>query len=122
MTLSESNKRTWDIKQRQAGAVTVVEVSGHLLEGGGSDQLEEELQKLIATGCRFVLLESGQVDSIDSSGVGALVRCFISLEKQGGKLKFLKMAPVIRAAFQLVGMIDKVEIFDDEATALRSFN
>lgn len=121
MKPSESNKKTWDVKQRQAGAVVVLEVSGHLEMGGGSDRLEEELQKLVREGRAAVVLECSQVHSIDSSAVGALVRCFISLDKQGGQLKLLKMSPTVRAAIQFVGLANRIETFEDEAAALASF-
>ncbi len=96
-------------------------VSGHLEMGGGSDQLEEKLLELVGAGRRAVLLECRDVLSIDSSAVGALVRCFISLENRGGRLKLLRISPVVRAALDFVGLINKIEIFDDEAIALASF-
>ncbi len=122
MKVNNGNHKSWEITERQAGKVAVLRVSGHLEMGGGSDQLEEKLLELVGAGRRAVLLECRDVLSIDSSAVGALVRCFISLEKRGGKLKLLRISAVVRAALDFVGLIHKIEIFDDEAIALASFH
>jgi len=121
MTNSQPNQNKWDLQQRQVGEVTVVELSGQVELGGGSDKLEEKLQELIAEGRLAILLECSRVDTIDSSAVGALVRSYISLDKRGGKLKLLNISSVVRAAITLVGLSNTIESFYDEATALASF-
>jgi anti-anti-sigma factor len=121
MTNSQPNPQKWEIKERQAGSVAVIELIGEIELGGGADQLEEKLQRMIAEGCRAMLMECSRVDTIDSSAVGALVRSFISLDKHGGRLKLLNLSPVVRAAITLVGLSNTIEIFDDEAAALATF-
>lgn len=122
VTNSQPNQEKWDLKERQVGQTTIVELSGQVELGGGSDKLEERLQELIAKGCLAILLECSRVDTIDSSAVGSLVRAYISLEKRGGKLKLLNISSVVRAAITLVGLSNTIEIFDDEASALASFS
>lgn len=121
MPSANGNGKKFDLRERQAGDVTILEVEGNLEIGNGSDALEAKLQELIADGRRSILMECRQVDSIDSSAVGALARSFMSLAKRGGALKLLRISPVVRAALQLVGLIEKIETFDDEAVALASF-
>jgi anti-sigma B factor antagonist len=121
MTNLQPDQPKWEIKQRQADSVTVVELIGQVELGGGADELEEKLQKLIADGHAAILLECSRVDTIDSSAVGALVRSYISLDKHGGTLKLLNISPVVRAAITLVGLSNTIEIFDDEAAAVASF-
>ena len=121
MTNLQPNPQKWEIKERQAGSVAVIELIGEIELGGGADELEEKLQTMIAGGCRAMLLECSRVDTIDSSAVGALVRSFISLDKHGGQLKLLNLSSVVRAAITLVGLSNTIEIFDDEAAALASF-
>jgi anti-sigma B factor antagonist len=115
MTNLQPDQPKWEIKQRQADSVTVVELIGQVELGGGADELEEKLQKLIADGHAAILLECSRVDTIDSSAVGALVRSYISLDKHGGTLKLLNISPVVRAAITLVGLSNTIEIFDDDS-------
>jgi anti-sigma B factor antagonist len=111
----------WELKDRQIDSVTLVDVVGRLETSGGSDALEEKLQSLIRQGQRSLLLECSRVSAIDSSGIGALVRCVISVHNRGGDLKLLRLSPVMRSALKVLGLIERLESFDDEATALASF-
>jgi anti-anti-sigma factor len=121
MCAAETKKKKWAIKERQADGVIILELIGQFEMGGGSDELEERLQELIAGGFHNILLECSHVDSIDSSAVGALARSLMSLNKRGGKLKLLEISTVIRAALQLVGLLQTLERFDDEEEAIASF-
>jgi len=112
---------TWELKDRQVDAVVLIDVIGRLETCGGSDALEEKLQGLIREGKRSLVLECSRVSSIDSAGIGALVRCVISLHNRGGKLKLLNLSPVMRSSLKVLGLIERIESFDDEAAALASF-
>lgn len=112
---------SWETKERQAGSVTVLELHGRLTGEEGSDLLTRKLQSLIAQGCYALLLDCSQVTVVDSSGIGALVRCFISLDKRGGQLKLLNLSPPMQMALRVLGLIESMESFTDEAKALASF-
>ena len=112
---------TWELKVRQIGTVVLIDAIGRLETSGGSDALEEKLQGLIREGKRSLVLECSRVSSIDSSGIGALVRCVISLHHRGGALKLLRLSPVMRSSLKVLGLIERIDSFDDEASALASF-
>ena len=82
-----------EIKERQVGPVTILELSGRLALGEGSTALNEKLQSLIGEGRVNMLLECSRVTALDSQGISALVRGIISTQKRGGKLKLLRAAP-----------------------------
>ncbi len=109
------------IIERQVGSVTVLELSGRLTMGAGSQELTEKLQDLIADGHLALLLDCSQVDRIDSQGIQALVRGFTSVEKQGGKLKLLNPSPKMREVLEITHLLPIIEAFDDEEVARRSF-
>ena len=109
------------IKERQVGPVTVVELSGQLALGEGSKALNERLASLIAEGHVNLLLDCNHVDALDSQGISALVRGFISTGKRGGKLRLLKMSTRVRNVLQVTRLLTVIEAFDDESAALASF-
>lgn len=111
-----------EMKERQAGSVTVLEVCGRLTVGQGSEVLEEKLQDLIAAGQRYLLLDCSRATAIDSHGIKALVRGLTSAEKRGGKLKLLKLTPRVREPLDITRLLTVIDAFDDEETALRSFS
>ena len=109
------------IRERQAGSVTVLELSGRVTMGPVIQEIDEKLQSLIADGHLALLVDCGQVDKIDSQGNQALVRGFISVRKRGGKLKLLNLPPRIREVLQITRLLPIIESFENEDLALRSF-
>ena len=63
---------------RQVDGVTVVDLSDRLKEGEDITVLRDTIEDLLGKGQKKILLNLGDVNHIDSSGVGALLRapCF----------------------------------------------
>ena len=57
--------------------------------GCGGELLSSNLQKLVADGKRKLLLNLTDLTQIDSSGLGIIVRSYVSLRQKGGDLKLL---------------------------------
>jgi anti-sigma B factor antagonist len=110
-----------EIKQRQVGEITILELKGRLALGEGSSALNEKLQGLIGEGCINLVLECSQVDALDSQGISALVRGIVSTQKHGGKLKLVSPSPRVLRVLEVTRLITLMETFDDEAKALASF-
>lgn len=110
------------VNQRQAGSVTILELSGRLHVGPANEELDERLQRLIADGCTALLLDCGQVTAIDSQGIKTLVRGVISVQRCGGKLKLMKLTPRVYEVLHITRLLTVIESFDDEQTALSSFS
>lgn len=111
-----------EVKEHQAGTVTVVELQGRLTSGAGKETLEETLQRLINSGRLALLLECSKVSAIDNEGIAVLLRAYILVEKQGGKLKLLKPSPRMRDSLSFSRLPTVIELYDDEQSALRSYD
>ena len=111
----------WGIRERSAGRVTIVEVSGRVTLGESADAVEEKLQEIVARGAQQVLLDLSGVEVLDSRGIRALVRAYISMQKRQGQLKLMMLSPRIRQVLQITRLLNVFEVYDDEATALGSF-
>lgn len=112
---------SWETTERNIGSITLLELRGRLTGEEGTDLLTQKFQSLIAQGRYFLLLDCSQVTVVDSSGIGTLVRCFISLDKRGGQLKLLNLSPPMQMALRVLGLIESMESFADETEALASF-
>jgi len=64
------------IASRELDGVTVLDLSGRITLGEGSVQLREAIRDLISKGSKSILLNLGDVNYIDSSGLGELVGAF----------------------------------------------
>ena len=109
------------IASREVDGVTVVELSGRITLGEGSVQLRDAIRDLIAKGQRHILLDLGDVNYIDSSGLGELVSAYTTAKNQGAALKLLKLTKKVHDLLQLTQLYTVFDIYDDEASAIASF-
>lgn len=108
-------------KTRQAGDVVVVDLSGRITLGDGTKVLRETIQGLLAEGRKKILLNLGDVATMDSAGIGELVSAFTSVRNRGGELKLLKLTRKVRDVLQITKLYTVFEVSDDEAAAVKSF-
>ena len=108
------------IASRELDGVTVLDLSGRITLGEGSVQLRDAIRDLISKGSKSILLNLGDVNYIDSSGLGELV-AFTTAKNQGASLKLLKLTRKVHDLLQLTKLYTVFDIYDDEASAIASF-
>jgi anti-sigma B factor antagonist len=106
---------------RQVGGVTIVDISGRIELGEGSAALRDLISDLLSKGRNKILLNLGDVDYIDSNGLGTLVRAFTSVRKQEGELKLLKLTNKVQDLMQITRLYTVFDIMNDEAEGVKSF-
>jgi anti-sigma B factor antagonist len=106
---------------RQVDGVTVVDLSGRITLGEGSTILRDTVRELLGRGQKKILLNLGDVNYIDSSGIGELVSGYTTVTNQGGQLKLLNLTKKVRDLLQITKLYTVFDVFDEETTAVRSF-
>ena len=109
------------ISSRTEGDVTIVDVGGKITLGEGSSALRDKVKELSAGGSKKILINLGEVNYIDSSGIGELVSAFTSVSNSGGALKLLNLTKRVHDLLQITKLYTVFEVFDSEASALKSF-
>ena len=110
------------IKTRQVDGVTILDLSGRIVLGEGSVQLRDTIKELIAKGQKHILLNLGDVNYIDSSGLGELVSAFTTVRNAGGELKLLSLTKKVHDLLQITKLYTVFDIKDDEASAVSAFS
>ena len=110
-----------NIQQRQAGDVTIVDLSGKITIGEGSVQLREAVRKALEEGKKKIILNLGDVSYVDSSGIGELVSRYTTTKNAGGRLKLLNLPKKIKDLLMITKLLTVFEIYEDEQAALDSF-
>ena len=110
------------IVTRLIDGVEVVKVSGRIELGEGSAAVREVVRDLLAKGRKKILLNLGDVDYIDSSGLGSLVSAFTSVRKEGGELKLLYLTKKVHDLLQMTKLYTVFDIIDDETAGIKSFD
>ena len=109
------------VSTRQVDGVTIVDCSGRITLGEGSIILKDTVRELLSKGQKRILLNLGDVNYIDSSGIGELVSAFTTARNQGGELKLLKLTKKVHDLLQITKLYTVFDVKDEEAAAVKSF-
>jgi anti-sigma B factor antagonist len=107
---------------RQINGITIVDLKGRITLGEGSVTVRDIVHELLSRGLTKILLNLGNVNYIDSSGIGELVSAFAAVKKQGGELKLLNLTKKVNDLLQITKLYTVFDVNEDEASAVSSFN
>jgi len=110
-----------DVKERQAGDVTILDLSGEVRIGEGSVALRDSIRNLADQGKKKVLLNLAGVKYMDSTGVGELIANYTTITRNGGQLKLLNLTDRIQNLLVITKLLTVFDAYDNEAEALKSF-
>jgi len=110
-----------NINQRQAGDVTILDLSGKITIGEGSVQLREAVRGLLDEGKKKILLNLGDVSYVDSSGIGELVSSYTTVGNNGGHLKLLNLTKKIQDLLMITKLLTVFQTYDNEQEAVSKF-
>ena len=106
---------------RESGDIVILDLRGRSTMGCGGELLSSNLQKLVADGKRKLLLNLTELTQIDSSGLGIIVRSYVSLRQKGGDLKLLCPWGRVLQVLNVLRLLNLIPSFEDETQALTSF-
>ena len=109
------------LSNRQVDGITIVDCSGRITLGEGSVVLRDSVKDLLTKGQKKILLNLGDVNYIDSSGIGELVSAYTTVKNQGGELKLLNLTKKVHDLLQITKLYTVFDVRDDETTAVKSF-
>ena len=110
-----------DVIERQAGDVTILDMTGEVRIGEGAISLRDSIRILADQGKKKVLLNLAGVKYMDSSGVGELIANYTTVKRQGGQLKLLNLTDRIQNLLVITKLLTVFDSYDNEAEALKSF-
>jgi len=109
------------VSTRQVDGVNIVDCNGRITLGEGSVILRDTVKDLLAKGNKKILLNLGEVNYIDSSGIGELVSAYTTARNQGGELKLLNLTKKVHDLLQITKLYTVFDVKDDETAAVKSF-
>lgn len=110
-----------EIRERKAGDVTILDLKGRLILGDGEQPFRDLVNGATYRECRKLLLNFAEVSSLDSAAIGSIVWKYVTMKKQGGALKLMKLTKRSRDILQVTRLTTVLETFDSEADAVKSF-
>ncbi len=110
-----------EVNERQAGDVTILDMTGSVRMGEGAVSLRNSIRGLNDEGKKKILLNLAGVKNIDSSGIGELIANYTTIRREGGQLKLLNLTDKIQNLLVITKLLTVFDSYDNEAEALSSF-
>lgn len=107
---------------REVENIMMVDLSGRIALGEGSALLRKTIRDLLEGGRTKIILNLGDINYIDSSGIGELVSGFTAVRNRQGELKLLNLTRKVKDLLQITKLFTVFEVYTDEGEAVRSFN
>jgi anti-sigma B factor antagonist len=109
------------VSVRQSDGISLVDVTGKLTSFE-TRAFQQMINGLLKQGHTNIVLNLTGLEYLDSSGIGELVRNYMSVVKKGGAMKVVGLAPKVEAILRVTQLYQVFPEFPDEASALESFS
>lgn len=96
--------------------VAVVALKGRLTTAN-SETLRKVVNKVVAGGANRIVLDLGQLDFIDSSGLGAIIGSLKTARQAGGDLRVVAPGDQVAMVFRLTNLDDVLLVYPNATTA-----
>jgi len=110
------------IKSREAGKVTILDVSGKLMGGEDADLFRDTIHGLLEEGKKRILVNLSEVRWVNSTGVGILITGYTTMRRNKGDLKLLNVSNKIQSILYVTKLNLIFECFDNEDEAVASYS
>lgn len=115
---SQNTYMPLEITEHEREGILVLNLKGRLTVGPETTAFRDRITTLAA---QNLVLNLAGIDFIDSTGLGALVICALSLRKNGGNIKLLNLNRRNIELLVMTKLATIFEIFTDEQDAVNSY-
>ena len=109
------------IQIRTSGDVYILDCSGKITLGEGTMAVRNTVRDILKNNGRKIVLNLGDVNYIDSSGIGELVSTYTTVTNHGGQLVLLNLTKKIEELLAITKLLTVFQVFNNEQDALASF-
>ena len=110
-----------ELSIKNIGDVHVIHLRGRFAIGKDVDEFRSTTESLMKDGVSQFVLNMADVPMMDSSAIGTVVRLTASAKKESGSVKLVAPSKMVVQTLKIVGLLNLFEVYEDDATAARSF-
>lgn len=110
-----------EIETKTVEGVKLIKLKGRLCMGPPLDRFNGTLTELVGQGNTKIVLDLEEVPTIDSSGIGMLVRYLTTVKQSGGSIRLLKPSKFAVQTLKMVGLLNLFQTYEDATQAVASF-
>ena len=110
-----------EIETRTETGIEIVKLIGRLSMGPALDRFNSTMTELLRESHNKIVLDLEEMPTIDSSGIGMLVRHLTTAKQGGGNIRLLNPSKFTVQTLKMVGLLNLFTIWEDLAEALEAF-
>ena len=109
------------LAKRNVDDILAIGCSGRIVFGEESSLLRDEVKKAIADGNKRIVLNLGEVNYIDSGGLGTLVALYTTAHNSGSTVKLARLTQRVGDLLQVTKLLTIFDVYETEEQAVSSF-
>ena len=109
------------INIRETADATILDMSGRISLGDAPAELRDSIREALAGDQKNILANLGEVNHIDSSGLGQLIGSYATVTSRGGQMKLLNLQKKVNDLMQVTKLLTVFETYTNGEAALKSF-
>jgi anti-sigma B factor antagonist len=106
---------------KELQGVTVISLSGTVLGGPDANALNDQLRGLLDKQKTHVVIDLGDVNFINSSGLGMLIGGMSTMRKGGGELKLARASKKIQNLLEMTKLTTLFDVHQTVKAAVSAF-
>lgn len=110
-----------DIETRTQDGVEIVKLTGRLCMGPPLDRFNATMGELFRQSHNKIILDLQEVPTLDSSGIGILVRYLTTAKQGGGNIRLLNPSKFTLQTLKMVGLLNLFSTYEELSQAIASF-
>ncbi len=104
---------------REVDGFSVIEVTGEV-DVHTAPELDAKLTEIISGGSNKLIVDLSQVEFLDSTGLGVLVKALKHVREHDGSLSVVTATERISKVFRITGLDAAIGLYDDVDEAVRA--
>ncbi len=109
------------IKEEFKGKIPVLYLSGNLMGGEDSANLQERIKTLINDGFKNIVMDFSNIKWINSTGLGAIMACLTTARNNGGDIRLANITEKLDSLLNITKLITVFQTYKSVDRAVASF-
>ena len=111
-----------DFKENQQGDVMVLSITGKMMGGPDTQEVHNRIKTYVAKGIKKIVINFESVKWLSSSGIGTLVACLNTVQREGGQLRLANLSGKDEGLFLVTNLIKVFEHHKSVGEAIAAFS
>ncbi len=109
------------IKEKMEGDIAVLTLKGDLIGEPDTTNIRDKIHSLVSDEVKKVIIDMGDVNFVNSSGLGTLISALTTLKNVDGDLRLAQLGKRIQQLLIITQLVKVFDIYETVDRAVASF-